>query len=149
MKLLYLDSSAIVKRYVRESGSDVIIEVYERALSGDVLLSFSAWNIGEVLGVLDKYRRRGWLSDGNYLKARGQFLGEVLRLLKLKLLKVVPAKTSLLIQTWGLVEKYHIYEADALQVLSAKRIGAERLYTGDELLHGVALKEGVKSEYVG
>jgi len=147
--LLYLDTSAIVKRYVKESGSDLISEIYEKALNGDALLSFSAWNIGEVLGVLDKYRRRGWLSDGNYLKARLQFLGETLRFLRLKLLKIVPTKTSILIQTWSLIERYHIYEADALQILSAKRIGAEKLYTGDEVLHKVALEEGVESEYVG
>ena len=129
--LLYLDTSAIVKRYVKESGSDLIGEIYEKALNGDALLSFSAWNIGEVLGVLDEYRRRGWLSDDNYLKARLQFLGETLRFLRLKLLRIVPTKTSILIQTWSLIERYHIYKADALQILSAKRMGAEKLYTGD------------------
>jgi len=29
--LLYLDTSAIVKRYVKESGSDLISEIYEKA----------------------------------------------------------------------------------------------------------------------
>jgi len=57
--LLYLDTSAIVKRYLKESGSDLISEIYEKALNGDALLSFSAWNISEVVGVLDEYRRRG------------------------------------------------------------------------------------------
>ncbi len=147
--MIYLDSSAIVKRYVKEPGSDVVCRVYEKALRGEVLLSFSVWNVGEVLGVLDKYRRRGWLGDGDYLKARLQFLGETLRLLRLKILKVMPVKTSLLTRTWSLVEKHHIYEADALQILSAKLVKAEKLYTGDQLLHEVALREGVKSEYVG
>ena len=71
------------------------------------------------------------------------------QLLRLKLLKIVPSKTSILIQTWSLIERYHIYEADALQILSAKRIGAEKLYTGDKVLHKVALEEGEESEYVG
>ena len=43
---------------VREPGSELMNEIYEKALGGNVLLSFSAWNIGEVLCVLDKYRRR-------------------------------------------------------------------------------------------
>jgi len=51
------------------------------------------------------------------------------QLLRLKLLKIVPSKTSILIQTWSLIERYHIFEADALQILSAKQIGAEKLYT--------------------
>jgi hypothetical protein len=29
---------------------------------GDLKIAFSFWNIGEVLGVLDRYFRRGWLS---------------------------------------------------------------------------------------
>jgi predicted nucleic acid-binding protein len=68
--LVYLDTSAIIKRYVREPGSELVNEVYEKALSGNVTLSFSVWNVGEVLGALDKYRRRQWLSDEGYLKAR-------------------------------------------------------------------------------
>ena len=55
---------------VRETGSELMNEIYEKALGGNVLLSFSAWNIGEVLYVLDKYCRRRWLHDENYLKAR-------------------------------------------------------------------------------
>jgi predicted nucleic acid-binding protein len=96
--LVYLDTSAIIKRYVREPGSELMNEIYEKALSGDVLLSFSLWNIGEVLGVLDKYRRRQWLDDENYLKARVQFLGETLRFIKLRLIKVIPVGTGLLKQ---------------------------------------------------
>jgi predicted nucleic acid-binding protein len=147
--LVYLDTSAIIKRYVREPGSELMNEIYEKALSGDVLLSFSLWNIGEVLGVLDKYRGRQWLDDENYLKARVQFLGETLRFIKLRLIKVIPVGTGLLKQSWGLIEKYHIYEADALQLLSAKHVNSERFYTADTSLHEIALKENLKSEYVG
>jgi predicted nucleic acid-binding protein len=146
--LVYLDTSAIVKRYVEEPGSMLMNEVYGKALSGDVLLSFSAWNIGEVLGVLNKYHRRQWLSDESYLKARVQFLGETLRLIKLKLIKVIPVRTSLLKQAWSLIEKYHIYQADALQILSAKHVNSERFYTADRSLHEIALKESLKSEHV-
>ncbi|MCC6043040.1 MAG: type II toxin-antitoxin system VapC family toxin [Candidatus Verstraetearchaeota archaeon] len=147
--LVYLDTSAIIKRYVREPGSELVNEVYEKALSGNVTLSFSAWNIGEVLGALDKYRRRQWLSDEGYLKARVQFLGETLRFIKLRLIKIVPVSTGLLKQAWSLIEKYHIYQADALQLLSAKRVNSERFYTADASLHEIALKENLKSEYVG
>jgi predicted nucleic acid-binding protein len=147
--LVYLDTSAIIKRYVRESGSELINEIYEKALSGNVLLSFSVWNIGEVLGVLDKYRRRRWLDDENYLKARVQFLGETLRFIKLRLIKVIPVSTGLLKQSWSLIEKYHIYQADALQLLSAKHVNSDRFYTSDVSLHEIALKEDLKSEYLG
>ncbi|QOJ78950.1 type II toxin-antitoxin system VapC family toxin [Infirmifilum lucidum] len=147
--LLYLDSSAIVKRYVIEPGKNLVDQAYYEALRGDALLSFSMWNIGEVLGVLDKYYKRGWLDRDDYLLAKRQFLFETLRLLKLGVLRIVPVKARLLIEAWDLIEKYHLYEADALQILSAKHVGAERLYTGDKILHEVALKEGLESEYAG
>ena len=42
----------------------------------------------------------------NYENARYQFIGETIRLLKLKLLKIIPSKTRLLVQTWSIIEKY-------------------------------------------
>ncbi len=148
MSVVYLDSSAIVKRYVLEPGSDLVAKVYHKVLNGEVILSFSAWNIGEVLGVLDRYYRRGWLSVEDYEEARYQFIGETVRLLRLKLLKIIPVKTRLLIQTWPIIEKYHIYEADALQIVSAKRINAQKLYTGDRQVHEIATREGINSIYL-
>ena len=120
-----------MRNAILEHGSDVVSEVYYRALNGELTLSFSAWNIGEVFGVIDRYHRRGWLSDQEYEKARTQFIGETVRLLKLKLLRIVPVKTRLLMRTWPLIEKYHIYEADALQIVSVKHVKAKELYTGE------------------
>jgi len=138
-----------VERYVLEPGSDVVAEVYGRALDGELTLSFSAWNIGEVLRVLDRYRRRGWLSEEDYEAARRQFMGETVRLLKLRLLKIVPVKTRLLIQAWPIVEKYHVCEADVLQIVSARHVSAGELYTGDKQVHEAALREGIDSTYLG
>lgn len=73
----------------------------------------------------------------------------MLGLLKLRLLKIFPEKTRLLVEAWALIEKYHIYEADVLQILSAKQAGAEKLYTADELIHEVELRDGLDSEYIG
>lgn len=146
---MYLDTSAIVKRYIQEPGSNIVSEVYCKAWNGELIISFSTWNVGEVLGVLNKYYRRGWLETKEYEKAKYQFLGETIRMLKLKLIKVVPVRTRLLIKTWPLIEKYHIYEADALQIVSAKHVRAQKLYTGDKQVHEVAVREGVNSIYLG
>ncbi|MCI4435282.1 MAG: type II toxin-antitoxin system VapC family toxin [Ignisphaera sp.] len=69
-KIVYLDSSAVVKRYILERGTEVVRALYLSAWNGEVKLCFSLWNIGEVLGVLDKYRERGWLGDSEYKAAR-------------------------------------------------------------------------------
>lgn len=141
---VYLDSSAIVKRYVEERGSTIVRKVYREAYSGSATLTVSAWNIGEVLGVFNKYRRRGWLSEEGYTEALRTFASETSRLIKLGVMSLVPVRTSILIASWSLTLKHNIYQADALQVVSAKHAGADIFYTGDRELAKVASSEGLK-----
>jgi len=140
---VYLDTSAIVKRYIAEPGSDIIRDLYLRAYSGDVLISFSLWNIGEFLGVIDRAKRLNRLKE--YDLVRRRFLRETMRMVKLRIASVIPIKVRILRDSWTLLEKHHIYEADALQIASAKYIESERFLTGDERLHEVAIEEGLNS----
>lgn len=142
----YLDTSAIVKRYILEHGSDEVAALYSRAWGGDVKLSFSLWNIGEALGVFDKYHRRGWIAASDYKLVKGRFLDEVVRMLKLGVLKLVPLRLSIVVDTWRLIEEHHIYEADALQVASAKYVKADEFYTADEELCDIAATQGFKAK---
>lgn len=79
--IAYLDSSAIVKRYVEEPGSERVRELYLKAYSGDVTLAYSMWNIGQVLGswTVDRARRMGRIGSQAYTVARRRFLLEVRR----------------------------------------------------------------------
>ena len=47
------------------------------------------------------------------------------------------------------MERHHIYEADAVQVASAKHVSASQFLTGDKRLHEMALREGPNSTYLG
>jgi predicted nucleic acid-binding protein len=94
LKTVYLDTSAIVEQYVQEAGSDVIAQVYSKARLGDLRIAYSVWNIGEVLGVLDKYHTRGWLGREDYELSRPELLGETMKMLKLRILRVVPVKLA-------------------------------------------------------
>ncbi len=147
--IVYLDSSAIVKRYVKEVGSDLIRRTYLRAYSGEVIISYSIWNVGEVLGAFDRARRIGEISEDVFNIIKRRFLLETKRMVRLGRLILVPLRTSILKESWGLIMKYHIYEADAIQVTSAKYISAEEFLTGDEQLHEIAIKEGLRSNYLG
>ena len=146
---LYLDSSAIVKRYVLEEGTEKVKDTYLEALSGTASLHFSVWNIGEVLGALHAYYRRKWLESEDYTAARESFIAETTRLIKLGVAKVIPVRSKLLTQSWLFVEKYHIYVADALQIVSAKNLGVDQLLSGDRRLVDVSREEGVDSDYLG
>jgi len=114
-----------------------------RAYSGDVLISFSLWNIGEFLGAIDRAKRLNRLKE--YDLVRRRFLREIMRMVKLRIASVIPIKVRILRDSWTLLEKHHIYEADALQIASAKYIESERFLTGDERLHEVAIEEGLNS----
>ncbi len=149
MKIAYLDTSAIVKRYIQEVGSDIVASVYSNAWQGEAKISFSLWNIGEVLGVLDKYYRQGWLTGEDFKLARREFIGETLRMLKLRILRIVPVKPSIVVKSWRLVEKYHVYQADAIQIASSKEVNAEEFYTGDKTLCNIAELEGLKQVCLG
>jgi predicted nucleic acid-binding protein len=146
---VYLDSGAIVKRYVLEEGSDKVREIRLEAFNGAATLHFSVWNVGEVLGALDAYYRRGWLESEGCRVARESFIAETVRLLKLGVAKVVPVRSRLLAESWLLVEKHHIYEADALQIVSAKNLGVDQLLSGDQRLVDISRKEEVNAAYLG
>jgi len=146
--LVYLDSSAIIKRYVKEPGSEYVRKIYLRAYTGDVVISYSLWNVGEVLGVLDRARRLGRLDEKTYTKARLRFLIETRRMAKLGIAVIVPVKSKLLRDSWVLVEKYHIYQADALQIATAKLVRSEQFITGDKDLYSVAVEEGLSASYL-
>ncbi len=148
-RVVYLDSSAIVKRYVLEPGSRDVRELYLRAYSGEVGLAFSVWNVGEVLGVFDKAVRLGRLGLEEYRLARNRFLLETRRMVKLGVALVLPVKFGFLKESWRLVERYHVYQADALQLVSARHSGAEEFVTGDKRLHELALDYGLNSVCVG
>jgi predicted nucleic acid-binding protein len=46
----YLDTSALVKRYVEEPGSETVDTIYRDTYRGVKRLSFSYWNIAESRG---------------------------------------------------------------------------------------------------
>lgn len=57
--MIYLDTSALIKRYVKEADSDVVDGLFEAAYRGEVAVSTSVFNIGEAATAADKKARRG------------------------------------------------------------------------------------------
>ena len=148
MERLYLDSSAIVKRYVEESGTPLLGDLYRAAEQESVLLQFSLWNVGEVLGVLDSYQRRGWIKESQHRQAVSNFAAETAKLVRLGTLNVLPVKHRYLLSTWELIRLHHIYQADALQTVTAAASNASALITADKELQKASLKGGVPALHV-
>ena len=137
---MYLDTSAVVKRYVAEEHTDKLDELYGKAHAGQLVLGFSAWNVGELAVVLDKYEKRGLLTNAKALF--GKFVGETRLLMKLGQLKLVPLSFQVIASAVAYVFKHGIYVADAVQLVSAK--GFDAFLTYDKKLAQIARVEGMK-----
>ena len=145
MLKVYLDSSAIVKRYTSEPGSPTVDQVFDKCWLGELSIATSIWNIGEVLGVFDMRRRRKWLDENEFRKALRRFISEITGLLRLREVEVIPISTSMLIEIWPLILEEHIYEADALQIQTCKYSGSNLLLSADDELVNVTLRKGIKA----
>ncbi|MGB9729604.1 MAG: type II toxin-antitoxin system VapC family toxin [Thermoprotei archaeon] len=145
-EIYYLDTSAIVKRYVVEHGSEVVDEVFRDAYRGLAVASFSYWNIAEVAVVFDKY---GKILGLNTRELTRNMLREIKTLNRLQKLRVVGITPTLIKNSIQLVFKHHIYVADALQIVSAKTVGSSKFLTGDKKLAKIAEQEGLQSVYIG
>ena len=115
----------MVKRCVYEKGTGTTSLVYSKCDVREASVCFSFWNIGETLGVFDQYHQRRWITPQQHENAVRTFAGECLRLLMLEALDTVPVNSSVLSDSWELLERYHIYQGDALQIVSCKRGGAD------------------------
>ncbi len=132
-------------RYLEERGTPEVTARFRRAYSGEVRLCFSVWNVGEVLGALDRAARLQRMSRKEHDLTRGRFLLELQRMLRLRIAEAAPVRYRTLLDSWKIVEEYHIYAADALQVATAKHAAASEFLTGDRGLHKVATSSGLES----
>lgn len=148
-KTVYLDSSAIVKRYVAERGTEAIDRLYHRSEAGRLTLGFSLWNVGEVLGAFIRARRLGSLSDRQLGRIAASFLGETLKERGLGNLRVVPVRGDLLAGTLPLLLRHPLTQPDGLQIVTCRDIEAEALVSADERLLRAAEAEGLHALHPG
>ncbi len=145
MLKLYLDSSTILKRYLAEPGTETADVIFDKAEIGELTLTVSLWNIGEVLGVLDAKHRQGWLDEKEFKAALNSFADEFVKLMRLKNMEILPVLSSVLTDAWKLLMKYHIYEADALQISTCLRNKNDALISSDEKLVETSIKTGLQA----
>ncbi len=142
----YLDTSALVKRYVPEPGSDYIDNVFTNAFIGSDTILLSYWNVGEAATVFDKTERK--FKTISAQKSLTLMLDEFEYLSKMKSLELEDASTTLLKAAINLVLRHHIYIADALQIVTAKKFKAEKFLSAEGRLVEVASDEGLEAIYV-
>jgi len=128
---IYLDTSAIVKRYVEEEGTDVVDNYFEKSYKDDVILVLSQFNVGECAVVFDKYERKGLIDARETFKT---MINELYVLAKLGNLILVPVSYSIVKTSIEYVFRFHIYIVDAIQLASFEKENCEEFLTFDEKL---------------
>ncbi len=138
-----MDSSAFVKRYLVEEGTDAIDGVYRRAEAGEIRISLSLWNIGEVLRAFVKAARRGVMTESGAQAIAWKFLRETLKLRGLGALRFLSVRGDLLARTIPLIFRHGVCQADGLQITSSVELRVAALISADESLVRVARAEGL------
>jgi len=144
-RAMYLDTSSVVKRYVEERGSSLLDRIYANAEAGEHRIATSLWNVGEVLGVLDTYRSRKLIDNRAFQESLVSFLAESLKMIRLGSMEIIPVTADLLTETYDLILKHHIYQADALQVAACRIANCKIFLSADSRLLEVARGESLNA----
>ncbi len=145
MTTVYLDSSALVKRYLAEEGSEAVDGLYRRAEGLDIQLAFSLWNIGEVLRALARARSMGQLTQWEVEESVWLFLRETLKFRALGGLRIVPVGSDVIATAIPVLLASRLSQADAIQLATAVEVRANALVAADERLVREARRDGLNA----
>ena len=118
---VFLDSSALAKRYLEEPGSDHLEEIVSSASS----LGISRICVAEVISAFCRLRREGKMSPSQYLSAKRTFLADV------EDCSVTDVTDQVMARAIELLERWPLRLSDALQVASAAEWAAELFVSAD------------------
>ena len=145
---VYLDTSTIVKRYIEEKGSELVDDLYGRAEIGALRISFSMWNVGELIGALDQHLSRKVISEMQFRTSTRDFVAETIKLFRLGHLNIRSPTAKIFADAWHLIFSSHIYEADAIQIATAKSVECDLFLSADAELIEVAKQTNLQAANV-
>lgn len=118
---LFLDSSALAKRYVLEAGSDHVITECREAT--EIILSILA--IPEIFSGLNRLKREGKIAKKNYSVIKTNFAKDVEEATIVQMTSMVIEKTILCLET------NPVRTLDAIQIASAVESVCDLFLTAD------------------
>ena len=132
---LFLDTSALLKRYVNEPGSDAVDQLFEAA---DEIVLAPIARI-EAYTALHRKQREGALADADFTAIRKELETD------LPFFSVVPFGPELELQSLQLVSHWSLRTLDAMQLAAGILAGTDRFVTADRKLGDIAgrVLEGV------
>ena len=133
---VFLDSSALAKRYVQEPGSDRLEEILSSASS----LGVCVICVSEVVSALCRRRRERKLSRQQYLKAKQALFEDI------EDSSMVNVTDRVLARAVELLERWPLRSSDSLHVASAAEWSAELFVSADERQCAAARAYGLQVE---
>ncbi len=118
---LFLDSSALAKRYLKEPGSDIVADYCAKA--DEIILS--VLSVAEVLSSLNRILREKGITKTKYKKLKEMLFGDV------EEASIVAFDDILLRQLIYVLERVSVKTLDGLQIASAILVGADLFLTAD------------------
>ena len=136
---LAVDSSALAKRYVLETGSEAMHDLLQKASQ----LAMCTILVPEIISGLNRRQRENILSPREYRKVKKQLLEDVRDAV---VLQITPAVISSSVK---LLETNSLRAMDALHVACAMQWRAELFATADKRQLRAAKNAGLLTHYVG
>lgn len=133
---VFLDSSALAKRYIQESGSDRIEEILTSASS----LCISVICLSEVVSALCRRLREGKLTQRQYLRAKRALFEDI------EDASIVGVTDQVVARAVELLEGWPLRPSDSLHVASAAEWSAELFVSADERQCAAARAYGLHLE---
>jgi predicted nucleic acid-binding protein len=148
VSLYFLDSSALVKRYVTETGSDWVRALTDPVARNPLIIARITWV--EVLSALARRQREGSITSGDAARAIQAFSYDLDVQYQVAELDAALARVA-----GELVIQYPLRAYDAIQLASALRVQSDLIrteavpltfLTADERLIAIAQAEGLLTD---
>ena len=138
---IYLDTSAFVKNYHTEKGSDEIESIFEEAKNGKYTLVMSIWVISETINALDKHRMRKELTQKELNKIVGTILSDISDLMDNNIVEIIDIETELLKVSWEFIINEHLSCSDSMHLVTALQKNCDLFLAADQYLVKIAKKK--------
>ena len=145
MVRIYLDSSAYIKEFSSEKGSEAVEKIFEIYSRGKIDIATSQWTIGESIAAIDRKQRRGEITDEEMRDNIASVLGRSYELAQNEKFNIVPVRPELVTASLKYVTAHHVSADDALHLFSDIVSLSEIFVAADAHLVNAAKKEGFES----
>ncbi|GET40034.1 type II toxin-antitoxin system VapC family toxin [Microseira wollei] len=148
MAIYFIDSSALVKRYISETGSTWVLGLFDPALSNEVFIA--AVTSVEIIAAITRRSRSGSISITDAAATRSQFRSDLL-----KDYQIIEVTETIINSGMALAESHGLRGYDAIQLAVGRAVNTLCINNGllpitfvsaDNELNAAVIAEGLAIE---